>query len=103
MEHFEEVALDAADHRPVKCLRYVDDTFVVWPHEPARWQQFLLYFNSVRPTIRFTMEVEANDTFPFMDVLVVKRGAKLAMKEYRKPADTGRCLHLKSRTKGSRS
>jgi hypothetical protein len=37
-EHFEEIALDIADDKPTKWLRYVDDTFVVWPHEPARLQ-----------------------------------------------------------------
>jgi hypothetical protein len=29
MEHFEEIGLDTADHKPAKWLRYVDDTFVV--------------------------------------------------------------------------
>jgi hypothetical protein len=40
-EHLEEIALDRADHKPAKWLRYVDDSFVVWPHGPARLQQFL--------------------------------------------------------------
>jgi hypothetical protein len=35
MEHFEEVALDTADHKPTKRHRYVDSTFEVWPHGPA--------------------------------------------------------------------
>jgi hypothetical protein len=35
------------------------------------------------------MEVEADDTLPFLDVLVMKRGPKLAMKVYRKPTHTG--------------
>jgi hypothetical protein len=29
MEQFEEIALDTADHKPAKWLKYVDDTFVV--------------------------------------------------------------------------
>jgi hypothetical protein len=78
IEHFEEIALDAADHRPAKWLRYIDSTFVVWPRGPARLQQFLHHLNSLRPTIRFTMKVETNDTFPFLDILVMKRGPKLA-------------------------
>jgi hypothetical protein len=36
MEHFEEIAVDTADYKPVKCLRYMDDTFVVWPCGPAK-------------------------------------------------------------------
>jgi hypothetical protein len=35
-EHSEETALDTADHKPTKWLRYVDNTFVVWLHEPER-------------------------------------------------------------------
>jgi hypothetical protein len=60
MEHFEEIALDTADFKPTKWLRYVDDTFPVWPHGPAKLQQFLDHINNVRPTIKLTMEVEAN-------------------------------------------
>jgi hypothetical protein len=45
-------------------LRYVD-TFMVWPHGQARLQQFLHHLNSVRPTIKFTIKVEAHDTLPF--------------------------------------
>jgi hypothetical protein len=41
------------------------------------------------------MEVEANDTLPFLDVLVMKRGPKLTTKVYRKLTHTGRYLHFK--------
>jgi hypothetical protein len=96
MEDFEEIALDTADHKPAQCLGYVEDNFVVWPHGPARLQQFLHHLNSVGPTIKFTMEIEANDILPFLDVLVMKTGPKLTMKMYRKHIHTGRYLHFKS-------
>jgi hypothetical protein len=35
MEHLEKLALDLAQHKPSVWLRYVDDTFVVWPHGPS--------------------------------------------------------------------
>jgi hypothetical protein len=57
MEHFEEVALDTAEYKAAKWLMYVDDIFVVWPHGSARLQQLFDHINSVRPTIKFTMEV----------------------------------------------
>jgi hypothetical protein len=53
MDHFEERALDTADHKPAKWLRNVDDTFMVWPQGPAKLQQFLHHLKSVRPTIKF--------------------------------------------------
>jgi hypothetical protein len=48
VEHFEEIAPDTVDYKHAKWLRYVDDTFVVWPHEPAKLQQFLHRINSLR-------------------------------------------------------
>jgi hypothetical protein len=68
VEQFEEIVLDTADHKLV----------MVWPHGAARLQQFLHHPNSIRPTIKFTMEVEANHTLPFLDILVMKWGKKLA-------------------------
>jgi hypothetical protein len=96
MEHFEEIALDTADRKPAKWLRYVDDIFVVWLHGLAKLQQFLDHIKSVRPTTKFTMEDEANNTLPFFDVLVMKRGAKLTTKVYRKSTHTDHYLHFKS-------
>lgn len=32
--------MNKADHKPAKWLRYVDHTLVVWPHGPARLQDF---------------------------------------------------------------
>jgi hypothetical protein len=95
MEYFGEIALDTADYKPAKSLRYVDDTFVVWPYRPEKLQ-FFHHINNLRPTIKFTVEVEANDTLPCLDVLVMKRGPKLTTKVYRKPTHTGRYLHFKS-------
>jgi hypothetical protein len=96
MEQFEEIALYTADHKTIKWLRYFHDTLMVWPQGPARLQQFFHHLNSVRCAIKFTMEVEANDTLLFLDVLIMKRGPKLAMKMYRKPTNTGCYLHFKS-------
>jgi hypothetical protein len=65
----------------------------VWP---VGLQQFLRHLSSLRPTIKFTMEVAANDTHIFLEVLVMKKGPKLATKVYRKPIHTGCYLHFKS-------
>jgi hypothetical protein len=52
-------------------LRYVDDTFVVWPHGPERLQNFLSSINSFRPSIQFTMEIVSDSAIPFLAVLIV--------------------------------
>jgi hypothetical protein len=89
MEHFVEIRLDTANYKPTKWLRYVDDTFMLWPHEPAKLQQFLHHLSSIWPTIKFTMNVEANNILPFLDIFIMKWGAKLTTKVYQKPTHTG--------------
>jgi hypothetical protein len=42
------------------------------------------------------MEIEANYTPPFLDVLVMKQDPKLTMKMYWKPTHAGRYLHFKA-------
>jgi hypothetical protein len=96
MEHFEEIALDTADHKHAIWLKYVDDIFVVWSHGPAKLQQFLHHLKSLRPTCSFTVEVKINDTLPYLDVLVMKKGHKLATEVYRNSIHTGRYLHFNS-------
>jgi hypothetical protein len=46
MDHFEEMALDGATHKPLSWFRYVDDTFVIWPHGPKQADEFLDHLNS---------------------------------------------------------
>jgi hypothetical protein len=78
MEYFEKLALYSAQHKPSLWLRYVDDTFVVWPHGPEHLQNFLSYLICLRPAIQFTMEIESDSAIPFLDVLVMMKGPTLA-------------------------
>jgi hypothetical protein len=38
MDHFEILALDSAQHKPLLWLHYVDDIFVIWPHFPGGYR-----------------------------------------------------------------
>jgi hypothetical protein len=96
MEHFEQLALDSAPHKPAMWLRYVDDTFVVWPHGTEKLKEFLSHTNNLRPTIQFTLKTETGDSLPFLAVLVYRNGTALLTKVYRKPTHTGRYLHFNS-------
>jgi hypothetical protein len=96
MEHFEKLALYTTEYKPAKWLRYVDDTFIVWPHCPDKLQEFFHHINNLRPSIQFTMERETNNHLPFLDVLVTKNGSILSTNVYRKPTYTGRYLHFDS-------
>jgi hypothetical protein len=100
MSHYiwntEKLALDTTEYKPAKWLRYVDDTFIVWPHGPDKLQVFYYHINNLRPSIQFTMERESNNHLPFLDVLVTKNGSTLSTNVYRKPTHTGRYLHFDS-------
>jgi hypothetical protein len=94
MENFEKLALDSAQHKPSLWLRYVDDTFVVWPRGPQRLQNFLSHLKSLRPSTLFTMEIESDSATAFFDVMVIKNETTLANKVYKKPTHNGRYLNF---------
>jgi hypothetical protein len=97
MEDFEERALSSAPLKPTLFLRYVDDTFVVWPHGRSSLDHFLDHMNHQHSSIKFTMEVEENNRLPFLDVSVYRRtDGTLGHKVYRKPTHTD--LYLNGRS-----
>jgi len=51
-------------------FRYMDDSFVVWPHGLGSLQEFFVHIVSLRPTIEFTLEVEM---VQFCDIPVLCR------------------------------
>jgi len=73
MEWFEERAIESATQKPKLWLRYVDDTFILWDKNDDELQDFLQHLNSLRPSIKFTMEKEENNRLPFLDVMVKKK------------------------------
>jgi hypothetical protein len=97
MEHFEEQAMSSATRKPTRWYRYVDDTFVVWPHGKTELHGFLQHLNNIHLNIKFTMEVEQNGCLPFLDVLVGRRPDRsLGHSVYRKSTHTELYLHAKS-------
>ena len=96
MEDFEERALLSAPHKPRLWLRYVDDTFVIWPHDESKLDSWLESLNNISPSIRLTMEKEVNNKLPFLDVCVERTGNTLNTSVYRKSTHTGQYLNFKS-------
>lgn len=98
MEFFEETALKSTETVPSLWLRYVDDTFVIWPHGEDTLPGFLKHLNSIQSSIQFTMEKESGGSLSFLDVLVTRdqRQGKFRTTVYRKPTHTERYLHFDS-------
>ena len=68
MEEFEERAIATATYKPKIWKRYVDDTFTVLGKDYV--DGFLQHLNSQQPTICLTMEIEKDNTIPFLDTSV---------------------------------
>jgi hypothetical protein len=45
-------------HKPVCWYRYVDDTFVIWPHDQDKLLEFLNHLSRLYKKIQFTIETE---------------------------------------------
>ena len=92
LESLEETAIRSAPLKPNLWVRYVDDTFVIWPHGPDRLRSFYQHLNKQHPKIQFTVEEEKDDQLPFLDVCVSKEGGRLLTSVYRKPTHTERYI-----------
>ena len=95
MEFFEELALRTAPTKPRLWKRYVDDTCCIV--KKGTVEELLTHLNSVRPSIRFTVEVEKDGRLPFLDTLLQRRDdGSLDVTVYRKPTHTDRYLDFHS-------
>jgi len=97
MEYFETKAIEKATHKPACWYRYVDDTFVIWPHGHEKLIEFLNHLNGIQNKIQFTMEIEEAGHLPLLDINIYwKIDCSLGHKVYRKPTHTNLYLHQKS-------
>ena len=91
MAHLETSLMDQLMETGVcEWHRYVDDTFVLI--EPTtNVVDVLNILNSFHPSIKFTYEVEANRSLPFLDVRVTRSPERQTFETtiYRKPTFTG--------------
>jgi len=97
MEDFEMKAIKTATHKPACWYRYVDDTFVIWPHGQEKLTDFLIHLNGIHNNIQITMEIEEAGHLPFLDIDVYrKKDSSLGHKVYCEPTHTNLYLHQKS-------
>lgn len=47
-------------------------------------QEFLNHIHSLRPTIKFTIDVETDSVIPLLDMLVINKGSTMDTEVYRK-------------------
>ena len=97
MEDFEKRAKELVPHKPMCWFRYVDDTFVIWPHGKQKLGEFLNHLNGIHKNIQFTMEIEEAGHLQFLDIDIYRKpDGSLGHKVYRKPTHTNQYLHRNS-------
>ena len=96
MEALESKALELSPLRPKMWIRYVDDTFVLWPHSEEELDNFHDLLNSITPSIQFTCEKEKDKTLPFLDVSLKREDDSISTRVHRKATHTDRYLHFSS-------
>lgn len=71
-------------------LRYVDDVFAVM--KPEHIDTTLKLLNSQYDTIKFTVEVENNNSLPFLDLYLTRTNNTIDINIYRKSTNTTRYI-----------
>ena len=94
MEEIEEQALSTFEPVPQFWKRYVDDTLTALPTDIVT--RFHNHLNSVNPRIQFTVEIESDNSLPFLDVLTHESDGNIVASVYRKPTHTDRYLDFSS-------
>ena len=95
MHKIETELLNKSRLKPKVFKRFIDDSFLIWPHGEDTLQEFLQMINSHHPTIKFTEEHDQHQ-IPFLDTIVFKENNKLLTKVYHKKTDKKKYLHYKS-------
>jgi hypothetical protein len=72
MEELEQKGLSTYNNGPRVWWRYVD-VFLIWNMNSGDIEEFHNHINSLNPAIKFTKEIEEENTLPFLDVEIMKR------------------------------
>lgn len=95
MKLFESMAIKQVVDKPF-WVHYMDNTFVIWPHNERKLEKFLEHLSTQRDPIEFTMELESDGVIPFLDVNVGREKGRLRTSVHRKKTHTDRYLHFNS-------
>ena len=77
-----------SEFKPILYRRYVDNTYCLF-EKVERVEKFLAYLNGQHRNIKFTYEIEEDNSLPFLDVLVTWDGSDFVTDLFRKKTFTG--------------
>ena len=76
------------EFKPVIHRRFVDDTFLLF-RSKKHIEKFCLYLNCQHPNIKFTSEIEENNSISFLDIKINRDNNRFLSSVYRKPTFSG--------------
>ena len=76
------------DFKSTYYRRYVDDWFLLF-RSPSHIPLFLDFLSHQHPNIKFTSEIEPNNTLPFLDVKITLSNRSFSTSVYHKPTFAG--------------
>ena len=81
--------------RPKCYRRYVDDIFLLFDDQ-SHVNKFEKYLNSRHKNIKFTKEIEKDNSLSFLDIKIGRKADNFETSIYRKPTFSGVYLNFKS-------
>jgi len=97
MEDFETRTIESFPLKPKLWKRFVDDTFIIWPHGKEKIIIFLQHLNNQSNSINFTMAMEENGSLPFLNILINRnQDGTISYQVYRKKTHAEHYLHANS-------
>ena len=95
MVHLEESIVTTLGATMPLWFRYVDDTFTFIKEQEVENVKTIL--NNFHPDIKFTSEMEINNSISFLDIRLIKNNQGTLITEvHRKQTDTNKYIHWKS-------
>jgi len=95
MEDLEIASIGKLDFNVHVFYRYVDDIFMIIPE--SKVDLTLASFNSYHPRLKFTCEIEKDNTLNFLNTSVIRAdNGSLLTNWYRKPTFSGRYINFLS-------
>jgi len=92
MEDLEVNCLQKMEFKIHTYYRYVDDIFLIIPE--SKIENVLKTFNEYHPRLKFTHEIENNNSISFLNTLVIRgEDGKITTNWYRKPTFSGRYIN----------
>lgn len=76
--------------------RYVDDVLACFVGTERQLNKFFIFINNLHPRIKFTLEIEEDNSINFLDLTIQKLDNFLSFSIYRKPTHTDSVIHYTS-------